>query len=169
MNKNKILILMIGTILIGIGLPTTFSLSTGQHQFNQIDPDNMDKFCAKCHGTDSISVELEASGNGIYNGGMRIHNTLKCISCHALTQGYGNGNKVEHAARIPSCIECHDDVSYGVLGNVSSELESATEAHKDFSTDDSLACIGCHTGVSITGSISYTYSDGIVRNGLTIG
>jgi len=174
-SRNKILFLIVTSILIGtIGLPATFSLGTGQHQFKQVDPDNVDEFCNKCHGNgDSIQTELAASDNGLYNGGIRIHNTVGCAGCHALTQGYGNsdGTKLSHAARIPDCIQCHNPTYIGLtLGNVTAELESTTEAHREFNEEtDSVACIGCHTSISVSGTISYSLSVPEQRMGLTIG
>jgi len=172
MNKNKILLLMLGTILVGAGIPATFSIGTGQHQFQQINPDNPDAFCMKCHTQDTISMELMASDSGLYNGGGKIHNTLSCVECHAITSGYGasSGSKTEHAARIPQCLECHNVDTLGlVIGNVQDELSAASEAHNALDIDDSTACIGCHTGVSITGQISYSYSKGRSMKGIKIG
>jgi nitrate/TMAO reductase-like tetraheme cytochrome c subunit len=169
-SKGKILLLMIAVMTIGIGMPTTFSLGSGQHQFSQIDPANPDAFCNKCHGAgDSINAELATSGNGIYNGGGRIHSELHCVDCHRLAEGYGtnNGSKTEHAATIPTCIKCHTIGSGSVLGNVTQELNAVTEAHRNF--DDDVACIGCHTSVAVTGSVSYVYSNGQERLGLKIG
>ncbi len=53
------------------------------------------------------------------------------------------------------------------MGDVTSELSDTKEAHQNF--NDDIACIGCHTSVIVTGQISYTYSGGEQRLGLTIG
>lgn len=163
-NHNKMIILMLITSAFSFSMPAAFSIGTGQHQFVQIDPDYPDEFCNRCHGSgDVIQQELMSSGQGIYNGNQRIHNTLSCVSCHQITQGYGmsNGDKTEHAARIPSCTECHN-VNYSgiVLGNVGNEINSTTEAHKSMGADGDRACIGCHTSVTVYGAITYSYSGG---------
>ncbi len=170
---TKILFLMIVVSIMGISMPTVFSIGGGQHQFIQIDPNNPDEFCEKCHmNGDVINTELMASGNGLYNGGGRIHQFVKCVDCHAVTSRnqdiFTPGTKSEHAAKIPSCIGCHTSGGIGdFMGDVSTELSTTTEAHNQF--NDDTACIGCHTSVQVTGAISYTYSGAQTRFGLTIG
>lgn len=160
---NKMLIIMLITAMFSFSMPAAFSIGAGQHQFVQIDPNNPDDFCTKCHGAgDVIQQELMSSGTGIYNGNQRIHNTLSCVECHQIVQGYGMsvGDKTEHAARIPSCTECHNNRDYlgVVIGNVVNELNSSTEAHNIMGLDGDRACIGCHTTVQVYGSITYSYS-----------
>ncbi len=167
---TKILLLMLAVAIVGVGMPAAFSIGSGQHQFNQIDPNNPDEFCNKCHlNGDSINAELAASGTGVYTN-MKIHSTQHCVDCHAITPGYGSGvagAKTEHAASIPTCTKCHGG-SNAVLGfDVANELSGSTEAHNQF-TDD-VACVGCHTTVAVSGAISYTYSGGDTRFGLKIG
>lgn len=162
-QQNKILIMMIGVSVIGIGLPTTFSVGSGQHQFIQINPENPNEFCDRCHGSgDAIQAELMTSGTAIYNSGIRIHASLNCVDCHQIEQGYGNidrfGQKTEHAALIPSCIKCHTQGTGSITGNVTQELSSTTEAHNSMVYDGDKACIGCHTSVQVYGSITYNYS-----------
>lgn len=164
-NQNKMIILMLITVMFSFSMPAAFSIGTGQHQFVQIDPDNPDAFCNRCHGSgDAIKQELMSSGTGIYNGNQRIHNSLTCVSCHQIAQGFGMsmGEKTEHAARIPSCTECHTDFErFGnVIGNVGNELNSSTEAHKSMGADGDKVCIGCHTTVQVYGAITYSYSGG---------
>lgn len=175
-QTTKILLLMIVVSVIGAGLPATFSLGTGQHQFVQVDPtspDTINAFCMKCHN-DAIQSELMASGNGLYNGGIRIHSTLGCQGCHQITStvnsnGYGMGmGSIEHAARMPTCVDCHiDNAMLLPIGDAGNEIIASSEAHKGF--NDDTACIACHTTVSITGSFSATYSQFQVRSGLIIG
>lgn len=162
-NHNKMIILMLITSAFSFSMPAAFSIGTGQHQFVQINPEDPDAFCNRCHGTgDDIKQELMSSGAGIYNGNQRIHNSLTCVSCHQIAQGFGMsmGDKTEHAARIPSCTECHNNVDYlgPTIGNVGNELNSSTEAHKSMGLDGDRACIGCHTTVQVYGSITYSYS-----------
>jgi len=170
-QKTTILLLMLAVSVIGIGMPFAWSIGSGQHQFNQIDTENPDAFCNRCHGTgDSINAELMASGNGIYNGGVRIHSMVKCTDCHAISSGYGTGlagTKTEHAATVPTCIKCHAGSDPTMGFNVGAELNGTSEAHQGF--NDDTACIGCHTSVAVSGSISYTYSGGQAYKGLTIG
>ncbi len=164
-TQTKIIGLMLLVSIIGVGTPAAFSLGAGQHNFKQIDPSNPDAFCDKCHGsTDTIYAELKTSDVGIYSN-MKIHSSLNCVDCHALTNGYDSiGAKTEHAATIPTCTKCHNSV----MGfNVTKELNAPGEAHKNF--NDDVACIGCHTSTPVRGSISYTYSPPATRSGLTIG
>ena len=162
-SHNKILLLILASSVIGVGMPATFSVGSGQHQFIQINLDNPDEFCDRCHGNgDAIQAELMTSGPAIYNSGIRIHASLSCVDCHQIEQGYGNidmfGQKTEHAALIPSCIKCHTQGIGAVTGNVTQELSSQTEAHNTMTADGDKACIGCHTNVQVYGSVSYTYS-----------
>jgi nitrate/TMAO reductase-like tetraheme cytochrome c subunit len=192
MKMSKLTILMIAVIAIGIfALPAAFSVNTGQHTFRQINPDAPADFCNQCHvAGDSVTTELAASQNGIYNGPMKIHSSLNCGNCHELTQGYGTSfpgsgiTKTEHAAIIPSCLKCHDAGDAAGLGfDVPAELMGAKEAHRPFweasvaantpsaaNTDD-LACLGCHTAVPKSGTVVYDYTITHTYNlaGLTIG
>ena len=173
MNKlNKIALLILVAAVIGMSTPVMFSIGGGQHQFQQIDPENPDAFCEKCHGGDMISTELGTSGDGLYNGGGQIHAGVRCIECHAVTQRnqtiFTANTKTEHAAVIPTCTGCHTVGGSGaVMGDVLDELNQPTEAHNQFS--DSTACIACHTSISVNGAIDYTYSGAVTRFGLTIG
>lgn len=172
-HTTKISILIIAVSIIGMSIPATFSIGGGQHQFTQINPNNPDAFCEKCHmDSDMINTELMASDDGLYNGGGRIHQFVKCVDCHAVTtrnqDEFKMGTKSEHAAKIPSCIGCHTYGGMGdFMGDVSKELNSPTEAHNQF--NDDTACIGCHTAVPVSGSISYSYSGKQTRSGLIIG
>lgn len=152
---------MLITTMFSFSLPTTFSIGSGQHRFEQIDPNNPDEFCNKCHGTgDIIQEELMSSGNGVFTG-IRIHSTLTCVSCHRITGGFGEGmpgEKTAHAAIIPTCEECHG-INAIMDYNAYSELVLPQEAHKDLSGGSDLACLGCHTGVSIRGAITYSYAE----------
>jgi len=173
-QTTKLLLLLITVSIIGVGMPAAFSLGSGQHQFNQIDPENPDAFCEKCHGaSDSVKAELASSGNGIYNGGLKIHSQVGCADCHALTNGYGTStgdSKNQHAATIPTCIKCHGGTNAVMGFNVARELNNSKEAHNAFGAEaDDVACIGCHTGVAVSGSVSYTYSGTQTRFGLSIG
>jgi nitrate/TMAO reductase-like tetraheme cytochrome c subunit len=183
MKKNKLIIVMISVIAIGLfALPSTFSYSGSMHTFKQIDPtsaDTINAFCMKCH-TGAIAEQLAASDNGLYQGGGPIHKSVQCQGCHQITRtdGQPNGYNVEassteHAARLPSCLDCH--LQTGTLmqiGNAGVEIRATTEAHKDFKsdTDNDIECIGCHTEATKTGSVSTGMtSQPTTIAGLTIG
>ena len=172
-SQNKVIILLLFSVVIGIGMPATFSIGKGQHQFLQINPDQPDKYCLRCHQNEAISSEMAQSSTGVYTQ-MKIHSTLTCVGCHKLTNGYGTGragDKVEHAARLPSCLECHDGQFNVLVFSVVDELNSQKEAHRNFKFvgDNDLQCIACHTNVQVSGSISYTLSGGKTYNGFTVG
>ncbi len=102
-STTKILILMLVVSIIGIGTPIAFSIGGGQHQFTQIDPANPDAFCNKCHRSgDIINTELMASGNGIYNGGGRIHAYVTCVECHQLEGGMEISPQEKQITRLQS-------------------------------------------------------------------
>ena len=113
---------------------------------------------------------MDLSGDGVYTQ-MKIHSTLTCVSCHMLTQNYGTGTgatKMEHAATVPSCLKCHSGVDSVMNFDVANELNASTEAHQNF--NDDAACIGCHTQVEVSGTVTYQdYNNSVVRSGLTIG
>ncbi|HWR26751.1 MAG TPA: hypothetical protein VN316_02630 [candidate division Zixibacteria bacterium] len=183
---TKISILMIAVVAIGIfALPASMSIGAGQHKFRQYDSANTTaaQFCGQCHG-DNVQAELDASdarsaNNALlgYAGvGVRVHGTIGCQSCHAITEGYmkagGKTNATsQHAALLPSCLNCHGAGNTWGFNNVAAELSNTTEAHKFFNstTDDDIQCIGCHTYVNKSGTISYTTSGGVTAKGLLIG
>lgn len=177
-NTTKITIAMFFVAIVGIGMPLTFSAGSGQHKFIQAGTvsngqTDVNAFCMRCHN-DVIMQEMASSNKDLYfgNGVSPIHSGLLCSDCHALTNGYGgsynNGvQKVEHAAKIPSCLKCHNGQ---IMPDTLRELRSTTEAHRNFTGQkDDISCIGCHTNVVIDGSISYSYSNGETVSGLRIG
>lgn len=189
MKRNKLIIVMISIIAIGLfALPATFSYSNDMHTFKQIDPTNattINAFCLKCHD-DTINAQLIASDTGLYtNLDGTIHSSIGCQGCHQITGGAGgpgyNKGQVttEHAARLPSCLECHSGTSgvIGVtklmeIGDATHELMAPTEAHKNFNTtsDNDIQCIGCHTLTPVTGTVSASISSPPVDiSGLRIG
>jgi cytochrome c553 len=195
MKMKKLTILMIAVIAIGIfALPTTLSIGAGQHKFLQAGTTAggqtaLVDFCNQCHSTDTIkSGEIDQSDNNLYYGtpdASKIHSSLfapdagGCASCHAIDGGYAQvvggvrdpANKVQHAAALPSCLKCHTAGPDLATKDVMLELNAVTEVHKDFKTeaDDDIQCIGCHTAVTKSGSVTYTYSPAVKINGLTIG
>lgn len=183
MKRNKLIIVMISIIAIGMfALPSTFSYTGSMHTFKQIlsaDPADVDAFCLKCH-TGDISAQLVASDPGLYQGGVKIHSSIGCQGCHQITsdginaQGYGiNAASEEHAARLPSCLDCHITGSpIMTIGDAGGEIRVATEAHVNFrdASDDDIECIGCHTDATRTGTVSTSISSPAVTvSGLTIG
>ncbi|CAG0994581.1 MAG: multiheme c-type cytochrome [Candidatus Methanoperedens sp.] len=182
MKRNKLIIVMISVIAIGLfALPSTFSYSGSMHTFKQVDPTSattINAFCMKCH-TGEISTQLAASDPGLYQGGGAIHASVQCQGCHQITrvtgtQGYGvEADSTEHAARLPSCLDCH--ISTGTLmqiGNAGTEIRALTEAHQNFKsdTDNDIECIGCHTEATRTGTVSTGMtSQPTTISGLTIG
>lgn len=191
MKRNKLIIVMISIIAIGLfALPATFSYSNDMHTFKQVDPTNattINNFCLKCHD-DTIKTQLDASDTGLYtNLDGTIHSSIGCQGCHQITttvvdqqNGYGKGMvTTEHAARLPSCLECHSGETgiVGVtklmaVGDAAHELMVSSEAHKNFNTttDNDIQCIGCHTLTPVTGTVSASISSPPVEiSGLTIG
>jgi hypothetical protein len=182
MKRNKLIFVMISVIAIGLfALPATFSYTGNMHTFKQIasgSAADVNAFCLKCH-SGNIANQLAASDNGLYQGGEYIHKTIGCQGCHQITRTSGaNGYAVdadstEHAARLPSCLDCHITGSPLMqIGNAGGEIRVTTEAHQNFksSTDDDIECIGCHTDTTRTGTVSASISSPAVTvSGLTIG
>ena len=107
MKRNKLIIVMISVIAIGLfALPSTFSYSGSMHTFKQINPDTPDTintFCLKCH-TGAISTQLAASDHGLYQGGTPIHQSIGCQGCHQITRTTGaNGYGVEAGIHRTRC------------------------------------------------------------------
>jgi hypothetical protein len=185
MKRNRLIFVMIAVIAIGLfALPATFSYSGSMHTFKQIasgSATDVNAFCAKCH-TGEISTQLAASDNGLYYSGKpKIHSTIGCQGCHQITStvngnGYAKGvESTEHAARLPSCLDCH--ISTGILsqiGDAGNEIRADTEAHKNFKDvpggDNDIECIGCHTNATRTGMVTTGMSSApITISGITIG
>lgn len=179
---------MLAVIAIGLfALPTTFSYTGAMHTFQQIDPtseDTINDFCLKCH-SGAIATQLAASNNGLYNGGTPIHRSIGCQGCHQITStvngpGYNQGAaSTEHAARLPTCLDCHNggvapsgSTSLMTIGDAGHEIRAGTEAHRNFmsASDNDIECIGCHTATTRTGTVSTSVSSPAVTvSGLTIG
>lgn len=195
MKMKKLTILMIAVVAIGVfALPTTLSIGAGQHKFLQAGTiaggqTDLVAFCNQCHSTDTLkSGEIDQSDTNLYYGTpdtSLIHSSLfavgagGCASCHAIDGGYAQQvggvndptNKVQHAASLPSCLKCHTAGPTLATKDVMLELNAPTEAHKNFNAaaDNDIQCIGCHTAVTKSGSVSYSYSPAVVVSGLTIG
>lgn len=197
MKMGKLAIIMIAVVAIGFfALPATLSVGAGQHKFRQAGSaqTSLVDFCGQCHGlsTDAVYAEITQSDENVMYAGFnpgtngRIHNSLfasgqaGCASCHEITGGYGNVSnvptgKVEHAAKIPSCIKCHSASGDSFFGNdVKVELSNPNEAHRNFNnltgdSRDDIYCIGCHTYVDKRGAITYSYEPGVEFRGLSIG
>lgn len=173
MKMTKLSIIMVAVVALGVfGLPTMLSVGTGQHNFTTVQSgsaDDVKAFCYRCHSaSDSVSAELLQSGNGpLLSAGVgtgKIHNSQWCGDCHALSGGYAfDIIQDQHAAILPSCLKCHSGPGSGAgLHDVTPELANSSEAHVNFvfATDNDLQCIACHTAVSKTGAITYTYNSG---------
>lgn len=187
MKRNRLIFVMIAVIAVGLfALPATFSYSGSMHTFKQIasgSSDDVNAFCAKCH-TGEISTQLAASDNGLYYSGKpKIHSTIGCQGCHQITStvngnGYAKGvESTEHAARLPSCLDCHmvntpTTSIMGPIGDAGNEIRAETEAHKNFKDagDNDIECIGCHTNATRTGMVTTSMSSApITISGITIG
>jgi len=193
MKMGKLAILMIAVVAIGFfALPASLSVGTGQHKFRQANSLDTDlvTFCGQCHGaTDTIFPnEINQSDHNVLYGTRdvtRIHSSLfgpgqaGCASCHEITGGYSradpaNPAKVEHAAKIPSCLKCHAAGTDLITVDVLVELNATTEAHRNFKNipgdaQNDIYCIGCHTYVDKRGAIEYSYEPGVMFRGLSIG
>ncbi len=196
MKNKKLVILMIAVVAIGVfALPTTLSVGQGQHKFRQAGSAETDlvTFCGQCHGaTDALyTTEIAQSDHSVLYGDegagtTRVHGSLflpgalGCAACHEISTNYGDvtqlGSKVEHAAKIPSCRKCHAAGPDLITNDVAVELGVTTEAHRNFAaadatsgTQNDLSCIGCHTYVTKSGQITYSYEPGTFGyNGLSI-
>lgn len=175
-QTGKLTILMVAVVAIGIfALPSIMSVGAGQHAFvNKTSLEGTDpaKSCLKCHGTssDDVKGELNMSDNNVfYNGAnKKIHSSIQCADCHDETRAVGSDISGSHTKvpKQPECRQCHNGASIQTnngsiqLQNVWDELSNATDAHQGFRdlTRANAGCIGCHTRVTVTGEVSYTYS-----------
>src|SRR5574341_435940 len=187
---NKVTILLVAVVAIGaFALPSVMSVGLGQHTFKNaatIRGSDDTQNCQKCHGTSAgggVLAELDRSDdNWQYNthsGANRVHGSVGCRDCHSATGATGSHTKVQNR---PLCVDCHGISTYLVNGsggvfldNVRTELVNTSDAHSglvDTETgyDLNAGCMGCHTGVAVSGSIAFTY-DGPRYNvsGLTVG
>ena len=154
---GKIVLLMIAVVAVGMfALPSTLALYSGQHEF--VDGANVS--CDKCHASASVTWS-GGPGNELVNG--TAHEALGCQDCH----NAANTTKVQgtdyHAATAMgvTCTGCHSTgTGAGVLAkNVSQELLNGSEVHNTMGagTDgQEYACIACHTGVTVNGTIVST-------------
>ena len=134
---------MIAVVAIGIfALPMTLSVGVGQHKFRTYGTTETTgaQFCGQCHKSgDTVSNELLSSDTrdtaamGYAASGTKIHSTLWCGDCHAITQGYEQAAaSTEHAAKNPSCLKCHGTGNTLGFNQVNLELAQTTESHKNF-------------------------------------
>ena len=121
MNVNKIVLLMIAVVAVGIfALPSTVSLFSGQHTWYDLSTlsGRNDVPCEKCHA--EIAGEMLSGDNG-------AHESLTCSMCHrsvftdityargSYDPGSGSGGSYQpatpgeeaHAASTVECMHCH--------------------------------------------------------------
>ena len=90
-------------------MPNTVSIFSGQHSWYDIDPDNSDIPCIKCH-TD-VKDEMDESG---------VHKVFNCVWCHRSpfsNQTFASGGEPgfdpgenTHATVLLECMACHDAI-----------------------------------------------------------
>ncbi len=119
---------------------------------------------------------LTSYGTG-YAAGEKIHADVGCKGCHTPTNKALDPSRTivtsTHAGvtRQVVCNSCHVHVTGAGI-----ELNGADEVHNSptggLAAVGNTACIGCHTQVSVTGSVSYGFgfaSQNIGSSGLVIG
>lgn len=164
------MLLTVAVIVVGLfAMPSTLSLFSGQHTFNNNGSEN--EFCWKCHS----DVYNELTWNQ-YAGPAPPHNSgdlVYCKVCHRTGQipWMGDEYKISefspginpglnlsgtsgtHAAVTVECIFCHDMAV--------AEITGSNEAHNNFyntANQTSLlkggneACVGCHTHAGFNGT-----------------
>ena len=129
MNMNKLVLLAIGVIAVGIfALPSTVSLFSGQHAWYNISTGEAGALpCIKCHA-DIYDEYLMTGVHGTLSGGSQgapgSEPNKACYACHRIYEKRGNityakGVKgtnpagsdpgVEaHAASTVACMACHE-------------------------------------------------------------
>lgn len=165
-HKNTAL-LTIAVLAIGMYfLPSTVSVFSGQHTFNN----GTEVSCRKCHS--DIFDEIYNSPTGAPH----LSFGQNCIACHRtgrviMLPAFGgtlgpkgvnitkNTPYVAHAAVTLECVFCHDLIVQ--------EINSSTEAHKVFYNSANQtallkggneACTGCHTHIAV--NITWSRPDG---------
>ncbi len=110
----KIGILIFAIFVAGIfGLPSTISLFSGQHTWYNLNGEDNNLPCEKCHA--DINDEMVSGDNG-------VHTTLAGpgCDCHRVSgtgvaSGDGAGNSIpgtrSHAAETVACMLCHENNS----------------------------------------------------------
>jgi len=126
MNMNKLVLLAIGVIAIGIfALPSTVSLFSGQHRWYNISGTGNELPCIKCHA--DIYDEYTLTGvHGTLSEGTNSWTTgdkpnKACGACHRVVYEqrgnitYASGDGIAatpgveaHAASTVACMACHE-------------------------------------------------------------
>ncbi|MCX9014653.1 MAG: multiheme c-type cytochrome [Candidatus Methanoperedens sp.] len=139
--NSKILLLSVAVIAVGLfAMPSTLSLFSGQHTFY----DGVNVSCAKCH--QDIEDEIKSTAN-------EVHTSMDtCEGCHRTeTSWYSNtstGADIKnstwrlsnvsnvsikaHAAVTVECLACHGKYNSSKKWGVAEQIQSASEAHRDF-------------------------------------
>ncbi|VVB84565.1 Uncharacterised protein [uncultured archaeon] len=192
---GQLAILMVAVAAIGVfAVPNTVSVGKGQHKFKN----GGSVECGKCHansgdavlgelklsgvtqytsGTGGSAIESDPAGTKIHNGsyfwsgGIAGSGAYLCSKCHiVVTGGTGKDNHTGITINV-ICATCHS-TEYSKLTTASAH----TDAHMNFGLNanagasGTYACMGCHTGVAVSGSPSYSYSAAKTSvDGLTIG
>jgi hypothetical protein len=179
-NTGKLTILMIAVVALGIfALPSVMSVGTGQHEFR--NGTNVE--CNKCHtmSGDKVNAELQRSDTTMYTTlgaavGDKIHKldgtgtVGGCVDCHKLATGPITGTQHTGVTLKPMCgADCHTNV---LTAAGAGELAGVNEPHRRLATettDKNAGCLGCHTAVTVSGTLSYSYNAATSALGLTIG
>lgn len=181
-NVRKLVILLIAVVAIGtFALPSVLTASVGQHTFY---PGSAVE-CTKCHTIDASSAgvggEIYGSGNtdygtvnndvdnlnqytsSGYTPAKKIHLEVGCEGCH--TQAAGGTIPTDTHVGVSNnvvCVDCHVHVTNELAGQ-----NGAVEVHADLANIGNSPCIGCHTAVAVSGSVSYGFTPGAQPIGTT--
>lgn len=169
MNLNKVILLLIAVIFIGlVFLPNAVSTFKNEHTWQQSD----NIVCTSCHA--DITTALESSDNYHHNSkSLGVGSTEEaCKYCHQTQFGddfgsYGDWSRESSSGRVHSaftveCLDCHG-------GSIQNDDLNAVDIIDDFNTTSNEAhlplyksaqistlmeganeaCISCHTGIAI--------------------
>lgn len=123
---NKMVLIGIAIISVGlIALPQTFALFAGEHDWYNVNGNNVDAIkgvpCAKCHA--DVRAQMDAMTVGAAHKTTAFDGSDGCILCHVAAEenkypsdtfeigGATSANL--HAAAAPQCMDCHGDNKLG--------------------------------------------------------
>lgn len=131
---------------------------------NNTDYGSVDNTNAGGVGTLTVGELNMLTGYGTgYAAGEKIHADVGCKGCHTVVNKVSDDTRSimtsTHAGvtRQVVCDSCHVHVTAAGI-----ELRGADEVHNNdaggLATVGNTACIGCHTEVKVTGSVSYGFT-----------
>lgn len=165
-SSRKSLLLAVAVLAIGLYImPSTLSLFSGQHTFNN----GSEVSCRKCH--EDIYSELNSGASLSPQAPHSSLNYGKCQVCHTtgtiegkfagssngildITETNLSNDSKAHASITVECVFCHDLVATEITGVNESHRSFYNSSKADSSTNGTNllkggneACIGCHTHI----------------------